>query len=352
MAEQKQGSTVKVRILVADDFEPWRRFVSSVILPKKPGWHIVCEASDGEEAIKKAEEFRPDMILLDIGLPKLNGIDAARQISKIAPESKILFLSAFDSQEVVEEALNTGASGYVVKLDAASELLEAMEAAFHGKQFVSRRLKGGISAQAQDAQAANKLAHDRLFAARSALSPETEFVRCHEVLFYSDDMVLLENVTQFVGSALKFGNAAIVLATKPHRDILVRELKAQGVDADFFIHQGAYVSLDAAETLSTFMSNDWPDAGRFFEGFKNLIESALKAAKAKHPRVVIFGEGVALLWAEGKRKAAMRLEQLGNDLAGTRKVDILCAYPLNLRIREDRHSFEAICAEHSAVRSR
>jgi DNA-binding NarL/FixJ family response regulator len=343
---------VNIRILVADDFVPWRRFVSSVILPKMPGWHIVCEASDGEEAIKKAEEFRPDVILLDIGLPKLNGIDAARQIGKIAPESKILFLSAFDSQEVVEEALNTGASGYVVKLDAASELVEAMEAVFHGKQFVSSRLKGGISAQPEDAHATNRLARDRVLAARSALSQETEFVRCHEVLFYSDDMVLLESVTHFVGAALKFGNAAIVLATKPHRDVLVQELKTQGVDADLFIHQGAYVSLDAADTLSTFMINDWPDAGRFSEGFKNLIDSALKAAKAKHPRVVIFGEGVALLWAQGKRKAAMRLEQLGNDLAGTRKVDILCAYPLHLHIKEDRAAFEAICAEHSAVHSR
>ena len=343
---------MNIRILVADDFVPWRRFVSSLILPKMPGWHIVCEASDGEEAIKKTEEFRPDMILLDIGLPKLNGIDAARQISKIAPESKILFLSAFDSQEIVEEALKTGASGYVVKLDAASELVGAMEAVFHGKQFVSSRLKGGISAQGEDTHAANKLAHDRLFATRSALSQETEFVRCHEVLFYSDDMVLLENVTHFVGAALKFGNAAIVLATKPHRDILVQELKTQGVDADLFIHQGAYVSLDAADTLSTFMINDWPDAGRFFEGFKNLIESASNAAKAKHPRVVIFGEGVALLWAEGKRKAAMRLEQLGNDLAGTRKVDILCAYPYRLHIQEDKHSFGAVCAEHSAVHSK
>jgi DNA-binding NarL/FixJ family response regulator len=341
-----------MRILVADDFVPWRRFVSSVILPKKPGWHIVCEASDGEEAIKKAEEFRPDMILLDIGLPKLNGIDAARLISKIAPESKILFLSAFDSQEVVEEALNTGASGYVVKLDTASELVEAVEAVFHGKQFVSSRLKRDITAKAEDARATNKLVHHRVFAARSALSQETEFVRRHEVLFYSDDAVLLENVTHFVGAALKFGNAAIVLATKPHRDILVQELKTQGVDADLFIHQGAYVSLDCSDSLSTFMVNDWPDAGRFFEGFKNLIDSALKAAKAKHPRVVMFGEGAALLWADGKRKAAMRLEQLGNVLAETRKVDVLCAYPLKLHIKEDRHSFEAICAEHSAVHSR
>jgi DNA-binding NarL/FixJ family response regulator len=343
---------VNIRILVADDFVPWRRFVSSVILPKKPEWHIVCEVSDGEEAIKQAAEFRPDVILLDIGLPKLNGIDAARQISKIAPDSKILFLSAFDSQDVVEEALNTGASGYVVKLDAASELVAAMEAVLQGKQFVSNRLKRGISAQAEDAHAADKLSLDGFLASRSVLSQETEFVRCHEVLFYSGDVVFLESVTHFIAAALKFGNAAIVIAAKPHRDTLVEELKAQGVDVDVLIQQGTYVSLDAADTLSTFMVNDWPDADRFFERFKNLIESVSKAAKAKHPRVALFGEGVALLWAEGKKKAAIRLEQLGDDLARSRKVDILCAYPLSLHIKEDKHSFEAICAEHSAVSSK
>jgi DNA-binding NarL/FixJ family response regulator len=140
---------VNIRILVADDFAPWRRFISSVILPKKPAWHIVCEVSDGDEAIKKAAEFRPDLILLDIGLPMLNGIDAARQISKIAPDSRILFLSALDSQEVVEKALNAGASGYVVKLDAASELLGAVEAVLQGKKFVSSRFRRGISGQAE-----------------------------------------------------------------------------------------------------------------------------------------------------------------------------------------------------------
>ena len=343
---------MNIRILVADDFVPWRRFVSSLILAKKPGWHIVCDASDGEEAIRKVAELRPDVILLDIGLPKLNGIDVARQISKIAPESKILFLSAFDSQEVVEEALHTGASGYVVKLDAASELVGAMEAVLQGKLFVSNRLKGSFSGQAENAHTSDEFAHDASLASRSIQSREKQFVRCHQVLFYSDDSVFLEGVTHFVGAALKFGNAAIVLATKAHRDSLAEELKAQGVDADVLICQGAYVSLDAVDTLSTFMINDWPDAGRFFEGFKNLIEPALKAAKARHPRVVIFGEGVALLWAEGKKKAAIRLEQLGNDLAETRKVDILCAYPSNLQIQEDKRWFEAVCAEHSAVYSR
>jgi hypothetical protein len=129
-------------------------------------------------------------------------------------------------------------------------------------------------------------------------------------------------------------------------------LKAQGVDIDALIQQGAYVSLDAADALSAFMINGWPDAGRFLEAFNKLIDSALRAAKAKHPRVAIFGEGVALLWAEGKREATIRLEQLGNELAKDRKVDILCAYPFSLHIQEDKHSFERISAEHSTVHAK
>jgi len=134
------SSSVNIRILVADDSAPWRRFVSSLILPERPEWHIVCEVSDGLEAVKKAEELRPDLILMDIGLPKLSGIDAARRISKIVSNLKILFLSAFDSLEIVQEALNTGASGYVVKLEAASELIGAVEAVFQGKRFISSGL--------------------------------------------------------------------------------------------------------------------------------------------------------------------------------------------------------------------
>jgi DNA-binding NarL/FixJ family response regulator len=343
---------LNIRLLVADDFSPWRRFVSSLILPKMPEWHIVCEVSDGLEAVIKAQELKPDIILMDISLPGLNGIEAARQISKVASNSKILFLSAFDSHEVVEEALNAGGSGYVAKLDAASELVEAVEAVFLGKQFVSSRLKGEIAAQTEDAHASDKPAHDEAIGWRLVHSPETEFTCCHEVLFYSDDVVLLENIAHFIGAALKFGNAAIVLATKPHREMLLEELKAQGVDAGVLIQEGAYVSLEVADALSTFMVDDRPDPDRFIESFKKLIESTSKAAKANHPRVAIFVEGAALLWAEGKKEAAIQLEHLGDDLARTRKVDILCAYPFSLRIQEDKRSFEAIGAEHSAVHSK
>lgn len=349
---KNRDCNVNIRFLVADDFSPWRRFVSSLILPRMPEWHIVCEVADGLEAVIKAQELKPDIILMDVGLPGLNGIEAARQISKVAADSKILFLSAFDSLEVVEEALNTGASGYVSKLDAANELTMAVQAVLQGKRFVSCRLKGDLVAEAEDVPVSDKPAHDEPQGWRLVQSPPMEFTRRHEVLFYSDDVVLLEGVTRFIGAALKFGNAAIVFATKVHRDMLLEELKAQDVDADVCIQNGAFVALDAADTLSMFMVHDRPDQDRFLESFGNLIASASKAARAKHPRVAIFGEGAALLWAEGKREAAIQLEHLGDDLARTRKVDILCAYPFNLHIQGDKHWFEAIRAEHSAVQSK
>ena len=108
-----------VRILVVDDFGSIRQFVCAA-LGKRQHLQVVGEASDGLEAIQKAVELKPDLILLDIGLPTLNGLEAARQIRKLVPESKIIFLSQESSADVVQEALRIGARGYVVKVGAAN----------------------------------------------------------------------------------------------------------------------------------------------------------------------------------------------------------------------------------------
>jgi DNA-binding NarL/FixJ family response regulator len=119
----------------------------------RPELQVICEASDGFEAVQKAEELRPDLILLDIGLPKLDGIEAARRILQLSPNSKIVFLSADDSLDVVQAALGTGALGYVDKDRAISELLPAVDAVLQGAQFVSSTLKGCKSAEKGDLDA-------------------------------------------------------------------------------------------------------------------------------------------------------------------------------------------------------
>ena len=127
------------RVLLVDDFEPWRRFVATA-LEKHPEFEVVGEGADGWEALEKAQALEPDLVLLDIGLPKLNGILAARKISERVPRAKILFLSENDSWDIAEEALRTGALGYVVKSDAGGELLPAIEAVLQNELFVSSRL--------------------------------------------------------------------------------------------------------------------------------------------------------------------------------------------------------------------
>ena len=129
-----------VRILIVDDFQSWRNFVST-LLREDPEFQVIGEASDGLEAIRKSEELQPDLILLDIGLPRLNGIEAARRICAVAPACRILFVSENRCATVAREALSTGTCtrGYVVKSYAADELLPALEAVVQGRHFVSSR---------------------------------------------------------------------------------------------------------------------------------------------------------------------------------------------------------------------
>ena len=129
-----------ITVLLVDDFEAMRQSVGSMLL-ETGRFQVIGEAGDGLEAIQKAEELQPDLILLDIRLPKQNGVEAAGQIRKLSPKSKIVFLTAHDHPEVVEEALSTGASGYVVKVEAGRELFEALEAVMQGGRFVSRILR-------------------------------------------------------------------------------------------------------------------------------------------------------------------------------------------------------------------
>jgi DNA-binding NarL/FixJ family response regulator len=378
------------QVLVVDDSLPWQRLVRAMLESKKD-LIIVAEAVDGLEAVQKAQELQPDLILLDIGLPTLNGIEAARRIRKLCLNSKILFVSNETSTEVVEEALRLGARGYLLKLDAGSELLHAVDAVLRGEQFVGSRLRhnvitsGGIGSSPDKPQKSADIKTSRAMeweiSAQKALYTCTQcawelvvevgtcaepfrffeqhvcahFVhtsRVHEVASYREDASFVDGLAGFIDAALKNGKPVIVITTEAHRGGIRRRLQARGWDVAAALQEGIYISLDANDTLSTIMVNDWPDATRLFNVAGNLIRDAVKMAKSTPPRVAICGECAPILWAQGKAEAAIELEKLWDAVARRYDVDILCGYTLTgLRRSENSHIFERICSEHSAAYS-
>jgi DNA-binding NarL/FixJ family response regulator len=133
-----------LRVLLVDDFEPWRRFLRTAV-EALPLIRIVGEASDGLGAIQAAKDLKPDLVLLDIGLPQLNGLEVAREILKLLPECRIFFVTQESSAEIMQEALKLGAQAYILKGDAVLKLLPALEAALRNDSFVSRSLRDDLS---------------------------------------------------------------------------------------------------------------------------------------------------------------------------------------------------------------
>jgi DNA-binding NarL/FixJ family response regulator len=267
-------------VLVVDDYEPFRRFVCST-LEQRPDLQIIGEAADGLEAVHKAEELQPDLIVLDIGLPTLNGIGAARRIRELSPESKILFVSQESSADLVQESLRIGALGYVVKTHAGIELSAAVEAVRQGKQFISIGLSGHNFASTTDAQAP-VLCHEE---AVSSFTPgQGEIARKHEVQFYSDESAFLVGFTRFIEAALKAENAVIVVATEPHRVSLLQRLHAGGGEVAAGVEQKHYIPLNVADTLSTFMVDGLIDPVRFANVAGDLLA---EAAKEEHHHVAL-----------------------------------------------------------------
>lgn len=338
-----------IRILVVDDYEPLRRVVVSC-LAEQPELRIIAEASDGLEAVQKAKELQPDLILLDIGLPRLNGIEAARQISKLSPRSKILVVSQEASDDLVQAALGVGAMGYVVKRDMGRDLLLAVNAILRDEIFVTSRFTGHDFSGTPVMSVSKGVQHARI--SDAALQGREVHYR-HEVAFCSDEASFLDGFTRFIGAALRAGSSVIVVATESHRDRLLPRLQAHGLDIGAAIEQGRYVALDVVDTLSTFMVNGLADPVRFSEVARNLVRSAAKAAQGVQARVAMCGECAPLLWAQGNADAAIQLEQLWDKLARKYNLDILCEYSLASIQREiGGRVFRQICAEHSAVHSR
>lgn len=172
----------------------------------------------------------------------------------------------------------------------------------------------------------------------------------HFVQLYTDDGFLLDVLSRFIGGAIAVGDGAVVIATQAHQDGLAQRLTARGVDTAKAISQGRYVLLDANETLPRLMVNGSVDETRFINTISDVLTRVRNAADDKDSRVAVFGELVALLWADGKSLEALRVEDFWNNLAQKHSFSLLCAYPIT-GFKNERHiePFLKMCAQHSSV---
>lgn len=168
----------------------------------------------------------------------------------------------------------------------------------------------------------------------------------HFVQFYDEDEFLVESVSAFIGFALGAGDGALVIATEAHRKALAARLIEKGLDLGALTQHGQYVALDAADTLAKFMINGRPDAVLFEE----VVGGVVRQVGSKQPNIKAFGEMVALLWAEGNGAAAIRLEELWNELGKTHSFSLFCAYPLGgFHGEANGPAFTHICDKHARV---
>jgi DNA-binding NarL/FixJ family response regulator len=316
------------RILVVEDHELWRRRVCSE-LEKISRYRVVGEVSDGAVAVYHAAALKPDVILLDIGLDSMNGIEAARAILDANPGASVLFLTAQRSPDIAEAALATGARGYLLKSEAAGRLELAIETLLNGGRFVSPGLPPSLAAPAR-ASAPDALGH--------------------AAVFRGDEETLVEDYAAFAQAALHDGKVVLAVCETARLEKVRGCLAAKGVAVDRAITDATYVPLDSAPELSRLLRDGCGDEKSLRAAAAQILSDASRRTGSQR-RVAMFGAIAPPLWTAGHPDAAIQIEQAWDDAVTALGADLLCGYLMNdVQLAENRYDvFREVCARHRTV---
>ena len=317
-------------VLVVDDYEPWRRRVAAE-LEKSGRWRVAGECADGADAVREAAARKPDLVILDIGLKTMNGVEAARRILADDPNARILFLTGQQSPEVAEAALALGARGYLLKTEAGGALVRAMESVAAGARFVSPGLPDDVLDDT----------------ARPTGGPR------HAAVFRTKDAALADEYARFAERALHGGQPVVVVAPRSALEDVHARLEARGVRLDRAIDDRQYQAFDVEPELSRLMPHGKYDRERFRESAEEIISDARTRA-VSGVRPAVCGEVAPQLWKEGRGDVAIDIERLWDHAAASFGADLMCGYCVDAsRLADADYSvFREICEAHGAVHVR
>jgi len=334
----------KFRVLVVDDYDAWRSFISST-LERQPRLCIVGQAADGLEALRMIEDLLPDLIVLDIGLPEMNGLEVASRVSQLSPDSKTLMVSETRAPEIAEEAFRRGALGYVVKSAAGGELLPAVDAVLQGMRFIGSELTGSVFLDPKNRSASEN--HKNVIAAPS---PDAKHRPRHEVAFYPDEAAYISGLTRYVETVLKSSDPVIIFAKAAHQASILQRLNADGVDIDALVDRQSVILKDPFESLSAIMVDGRPDAASCTHAIGALIAFATGSPAQERRPVAFCGQCAPVLLSQGNVDGAIQLERLWDEISLSYGADTLCGYiSSELPAKNRADVVRRICAEHSVV---
>jgi DNA-binding NarL/FixJ family response regulator len=321
---------VNYSVLVVDDYEPWRRRVAAE-LEKSGRWRVVSECADGGDAVHEASARKPDVVILDIGLKTMNGVEAARRIIAADPNARILFLTGQHSPDVAEVALATGARGYLLKPEAGGALLRAVEAVFAGARYISPGLPPEVAA---------------------ASTPPARRHR-HNAVFRQDAAGIVDEYARFAEKALARGRPFVIVAPRTSLESVHAHLEARGVSIDRAIDTNRYQAFDVHPELTRLMPGGRYDRERFRQSAEALLADATRRGP-EGECASVCGEIAPQLWREGRGDVAIDVERLWDEAVTAAGADLLCAYCVDkTRLADGAYSvFREICGAHETVHVR
>ena len=305
-------------MLLVDDHV---RILESVAKELAVDFEVVAMVTDGQQALAAADRLAPDLIVLDVAMPGLDGFQTLRQLKRNGTRAKIVMLTMYESDEYVAKAIDCEAHGYVLKTRIRQDLVCA--------------LKHAVADQFLMTQISPLAAADR---------------GGHAVLFYSHEPAFYDEAARYLATALARGDSIALTLTEPDRKGIGRRLSDEGWDLNELERQRRYLEFDSEEALAQVMRRGSVDEDHLAEMIDSMERARLASSLGPQSRLTFCGAVAPLLCRDGKPELAIQVERAWDALTGTLPFLSVCAYPLEyLTANTPPEFFAHICAEHSVV---